>query len=346
MKKIIVFVSFLAISLSVSAFSQLVVFGDSLSDGGVMDNTIAQQDGTCTAGIECLPVGKAATWTTKGGIVWPVLLADKLGITKPTPNNADFPADNVGGIGKLMSGDLKGTDYAAGGTLSGTGNLDEVPLYKAPNMLTQVAAYMADTSKPVQDNTLYVIWTGANDFACLGDGKCTAAQLPAIAAGVVANVQTAVIDLDKHANGKKITILVVDIPNLSITPLLSGLPAIEKQALSALLSQSVTGMEGAMVLSAPVKATTTVKFMSVFNGLNEMRDAVIGPDKSYKKYGVTINNITTKVCGEDAALKCKTVQTTTIPGDLFADDEHPTAIGHIAIAGMMESCLASGNLTC
>jgi phospholipase/lecithinase/hemolysin len=108
--------------------SQIVVFGDSLSDVG---NTFAAK------GIPPVPYYQGHY---SNGPIWIERLASRLGNAAPTPS---------------LTG---GTDYAFGGAETGSGFSPK----GVPNMLTQIGAYLgSNTPKPGQ---LFVLWGGANNF--------------------------------------------------------------------------------------------------------------------------------------------------------------------------------------
>ena len=129
-------------------FSQMIVFGDSLSDVGNVNGSLAwwagfkQTDGRFTS----------------GPCVWEEELAKDLGIGVPTPASSG------------------GSDYATGGAETGGGN--EVGAFGLsmlasmaslngswglPNVGKQVSDYFANTSV-CPSNALYVIWAGGNDL--------------------------------------------------------------------------------------------------------------------------------------------------------------------------------------
>lgn len=116
--------------------SQLVVFGDSLSDTG---NVYHATGAT-------IPPPPYYDGRFSNGPVWVEHLANHLGIAAPAPH---------------LQG---GTNYAYGGALSGS---DTVAGINSPGLLTQIQAFTAG-STPVSDQ-LFVVWTGANDFLLAGE---------------------------------------------------------------------------------------------------------------------------------------------------------------------------------
>lgn len=142
-----------ALAAPITQFNQLVSFGDSLSDGGnAAIATLGAFPGANYATRNVPGVPFSVGYFTDGpgtnpgtssptGL-WIDQLAGYLNITDPTPVLAP------GG----------GTNYAVGSAESGTSSLQDVG--------NQVAAYIG--SHTGNANTLYTIWSGANDIF---DGK-------------------------------------------------------------------------------------------------------------------------------------------------------------------------------
>lgn len=134
-------------------FSGIVSFGDSLSDLG---NTVDEFDGL-TDGENFLynetgynnlfyDVGR---WSN--GSVWVEHLASSLGLPALARND---------GTGS----NLTGTNFAWGGSTSGTGESDLI----VDNLQTQIAHYLtilntAGTGQPDVATTLFTVWSGGND---------------------------------------------------------------------------------------------------------------------------------------------------------------------------------------
>ena len=144
-------------------FSQMVVFGDSLSDTGNVTGQVAslagfeQNNGRFTSG----PSSTAPSSGTNV-YVWNEVLAKQLGINTATPASSG------------------GTNYATGGAETGggieSGNAwfaSEVGLngsYGLPNIGLQVSNYL--TKSPVcPAGTLYTIWGGGNDLVDAANGS-------------------------------------------------------------------------------------------------------------------------------------------------------------------------------
>jgi outer membrane lipase/esterase len=116
--------------------TQIVVFGDSLSDTG---NVSAATGGAIP------PAAQYSNGRFTNGPNWVDQLATRLGVSDPTPS---------------LQG---GTNYAYGYAQTGIGSSPTpVPGVSVPNLTTQVDSYLsANTPKPGQ---LFTVWAGANDF--------------------------------------------------------------------------------------------------------------------------------------------------------------------------------------
>jgi phospholipase/lecithinase/hemolysin len=117
-------------NLTHAAYTQMISFGDSLSDRG---NVFLATGGT-------VPSAPYASGQFSNGDVWTARVASALGVTSV--------ASNAGG-----------TNYAYGGARTFTGGGGSVPTTQ-----DQVNGYLASTSNVADPNALYTIWTGGNDI--------------------------------------------------------------------------------------------------------------------------------------------------------------------------------------
>lgn len=118
-------------AVSARPFTQLVVFGDSLSDSG---NLFAATGGA----VPPSPPYYAGRFSN--GPVWVEFLANELGV----------PVQ----------------DYALGGALTGRVNLFDDPGIPAefPGVLDEIDIFLALNGGIADPHALYVVWAGANDF--------------------------------------------------------------------------------------------------------------------------------------------------------------------------------------
>ena len=169
------------------SISQLVVFGDSLSDVGNVY--------IATGGAEPAPPGYTAGLFTDGPDsvpatsgplgVWVQQLAGMMGVSSPGPSLAG------------------GNNYAFGGALTGYD-----PTFGSggePYVGDQVNEYLASHPGALPSNALYVFWAGANDLFTGGNSPSTAV------ANLSANISTL------YADGAR-NFLWLNMPPLGDTP--------------------------------------------------------------------------------------------------------------------------------
>ncbi len=201
-------------------FSQVVVFGDSLSDNGNISLAVAPS------------IQPPLRFTTNPGKVAIENVASQLGYT-------------------LSPSLLGGTDYAWGG--AGVNNNSPGTPASVPTLSMQVAGYLA-SGTPVDSHALYSMWGGANDIfyhaTAVAYGQETSAQAQGGTA-VAAQQEVALIGQLQAAGVKNI--LVFNLPNIGLTPSgiaqgaaasasLTGLSLIFNGQLNAGLSQLGTGI--------------------------------------------------------------------------------------------------------
>lgn len=125
----VLFSFMLPLKATAATFSQIYVFGDSLSDTGNLYNAI---------GFPPSPPYFQGRFSN--GPVWTEYLASDLGLTPQQQTN-----------------------YAFGGANSGTDNTLVPGLQGLPGLQQQIDSYKA-TNTSADPNALYVVWAGANDY--------------------------------------------------------------------------------------------------------------------------------------------------------------------------------------
>jgi len=183
----------LGATLSPGQVSQIVVFGDSLSDAGnasIATLGAAPGPGYATRTVTGVPfpVGYFTNPQTGGGPsgLWIDQFAAKLGIADPSPALAP----------------LGGSNYAVGSALTGSAGVAD--------MQNQVNLFLATHPGNASATALYTLWGGSNDIF--------AAQNPVTAAD---NIATQIKEL--AADGGH-NFLWLDLPSLGETPSLNGIP--------------------------------------------------------------------------------------------------------------------------
>ena len=189
-------------------FSNVIVFGDSLSDGGNYVGVIPGTDGSFTTNPDQVAVEN---------------IADFYGIDL-TPSTAF----NNGGWNFAWGGAQTSHPFCVGGT-SG------LPAPPCRSMTSQLAAYFARTpnGNTADPNALYSVWGGANDLffnlALVGGGAITSTQAQA---NMIGSATTEVGIIAALQNAGANYILVYNLPDVGRAPGFATNPA----------SGSITGL--------------------------------------------------------------------------------------------------------
>jgi phospholipase/lecithinase/hemolysin len=268
----VVFSFMLPLKANAAAFSQMYTFGDSLVDN---HNVFQYTDGA-------LPPSQLGYYNGRftNGPVWVDYLADDLGIQQ--------------------------TNYAFGGATTGTYNTIELPpkFGTLPGLTAQVQSFMADYPQ-ADENGLYVIWAGANDY--LGGGVKNPLQ----------PVNNLVSTVDSLASIGAKNFLVVNLPDLGNTPTTYGTPySGGLNYLTGLHNSALSETLTALNQQQPNLKITLLDSNSLFN-------RVIG---SPGEFGFT--NVTDSCLNLTAKTICSN------PDEyLMWDYIHPTTSAHRIIAG-------------
>ncbi len=299
---------------SAASFSNVYVFGDSLSDAGYFRPFF---QALTAQGFPSALVPILGRFTTNPGPVWSELVAEYYGIT-PAPSN--------------VSG---GTIFAQGGA-----RVTEVPGYVTPPgqpqrpISTQITEFLNASGGTADPNALYTVWGGANDlFVQLGQfqaGTINAAQLQANFLAV-AGAEIQQIGRLQAAGGRYIAVFTL--PNIGATPAFAGQPTSSAvTALSAGYNTTLlTGLQAAGIRVIPVDA------FALFNQI------VANP----AAYGFT--NTTGMACGPFPPFTSTPNSFFCYQGNLvapnaastyvFADSVHPTTAAHALIAQFTEQLI-------
>lgn len=248
-------------------YSEIYVFGDSLSDTGRLFEATS------------LPPPPYFEGRVSNGKLWIEELADTLNLTY----NPD-------------------TNFAVAGATSGSVNVNGDDLI---GLQQQVDTYLKN-NQTVDENALYVVWAGANDFS---------ESIPDINKSI-SNIVTAVNKLRQH--GAK-HILVPNLPPLDKTPraITSGK--------SAALAPIITAFNQSLAQQLAALDVIQVDIPTAFEMLKTPK--VVTPPLG------NLKNMT------DACFDFKTVCNN--PDEYFYwDDLHPTTIGHKAIALVFLAAIA------
>ncbi|GIX39260.1 MAG: lipase/esterase [Silanimonas sp.] len=279
-----------ASSAHAQRFSGVISFGDSLSDAG-------------NVGLVTNPAGgPSQSFTTNPDPVMVELLARYFGFTQ---------APSLAG----------GSNFAFGGACARTATGPTSPpcsSYSVPRLNQQIDLALAGGS--ANPNALYTVWMGANDL--FGDIPVWAANPATASANAQVGgipVATAVVQqvARLQAAGAR-NIVVLNLPDLGVTPQFSSGPLAAAGPLATLATVSFNGA----LSQGLAQLGTGIIPINVFGLVNEVR-------ANPAAFGFT--NVTGVACTVPSSLLC-TQNTLVAPGAnntyLFADGVHPTGAAH------------------
>ncbi len=265
-----------------SEYSSVAFFGDSLTDGGYFKPFVDKQ--------------QSGQFTTNPDNTWATPLAEQLGLSA-TPN--------------VLGSSVKGNNYAIGGARAGkAANIRGANVASARS---QVDSYLTDNK--VDSKGLYSVWIGANDLlAVVNDVPNANSIITSAVTDEVATIQKL------HDNGANY-ILVPNIPDVGLTPMLNGLgPTLQAfgTGLSTQYNDALyTGVKGTGANIIPLDTYSLLQKVAA----------------NPSAYGFT--NVKDKACGNVSSLECgrsDLVQQGAENSYFFADSVHPTGRAHRMIA--------------
>ena len=304
-------------ALPAAPYSQIIVFGDSLSDDGNVAYTTNSDFGLKYPGTD---------FNYSNG-----RFTDDLSGTSPSSANYEGVwheqlARRFLGLPRASDSSEGGTDYAYGDATTEDGTQDvtvaSVPVYgnvtlTINNMGRQVTAYLTDVNGAADPNALYSVWGGGNDLF----NDDSAANVTATASRVGALVT-------KLAQAGARNFIVPNVPPLGDTPEYNSGDAATAAALNAASSsyrdQLNTVLDSTISALSAQGITITVARLDVYSFFLQ---AVAQP----AAYGFT--DVTDSAQGAN------------VYADeyLFWDDVHPTTAGHSQIAQAAADLIAGGH---
>jgi outer membrane lipase/esterase len=287
-------------SSSALAFSNVFIFGDSLSDSGNIGLAIGAPNGvpqavTSDFYIPSAPYFPSGTFTN--GVNWTTAFAAGLGL-------ASVPSLTPGG----------GNNFAFGGARvlqDGPPAQGGLPF----SLSTQVNQFLAATGGVAPASALYVVAGGGNDardaLASLGPNPSLPQIISTIslAASQYATNTGNIVDALQAAGAQNI--IVWNVPNLGVVPAVAGQGA-NAAFLGTALSQSMND-----ALAYRMSFETGVVLFDVFSAANQ----IIANPGAFGFTNVT-NACITGICTDPSA-------------NFFWDGIHPTAAVHALFAGQM-----------
>ncbi|MCW8386237.1 SGNH/GDSL hydrolase family protein [Fluoribacter dumoffii] len=323
-----------------SEITQLVFFGDSLSDSG-FNNTFTLINGT---------PDKAPTFTTFNGYTWSQYVAhDILGVPLLPPGTL-FPSLND----KITNNTTplyidpsrpppptpvllpKGFNYACGGArvVAEPG----VNFYWAPSIARQVQNYLATAPKKLDPKAMFFIWGGANDML-----SGIASQLNPIAfMQLIDQTTTQIVQQVEalSARGAK-RIVVLSLPNIGVTPFITrlagtignpSLPADIKNL--SFMFDSLLNQKLGAVMKRYKHHDVKILYFDTYMALdNLISNALAGRPTVVNGISFLFKNVTDPVCTAPLAILCQQ----TSNNYLFADSVHPTDMAHRALSLEIEN---------
>lgn len=195
----VLFSFILPLEAKAANYSQLFVFGDSLSDTGNLFNASGGQFPPENLGYFNGRVSNGPNWVD--------YLSQDLGLSTPTPVlNVLDGTPPTGGI-----------NYAFGGATTTTANTLDSNLFGLPQEIGAFTNPLIQNNQTADANALYIVWAGANDYLPTTSPNFTPFTTPET---TVSNIAGAVNGL--AGVGAK-NIMVVNLPSLGNTPLANGL---------------------------------------------------------------------------------------------------------------------------
>ena len=298
---------FLLVSLAPSSaayagYSNLFIFGDSLSDSGNNAAVLAPNvTPVPISGNSFIPTFPYASGHYTNGLVWAQSFAPALGLTA----NASL---------------LGGTDYAFGGAR--TGPLTPTPLPGGllspfpPSLETQVAFFLLQRANVAPSNALYVVAGGGNNArdalvaaaGCGGNLTCIGGIIQSAALTYAGDIAT--IDAELEVAGAR-KIVVWDVPDIGDTPAVRAAGA-SAAALGTLIAASMNA-----ALLGAIASDPDVQLFDLFG----LVDAIVA---SPGAFGLT-----------DVTNACAQFVTCDPSKFLFWDGIHPTSAGQLIISNAL-----------
>ena len=289
-------------------FTNVFVFGDSLSDAGYFRPFLS------AIGTPAATAAGLGRFTTNPGPVWSELIAQTYG-GNPAPSNAG------------------GNIFAQGGARAQGTPSSQPPGFVERTSATQISEYFARSGGSADPRALYAVWFGANDIFQNFLGIAGGVVNPATVIGTAAGAEIAQIARLRAAGARYI--MVFNLPDLGSTPQFSvaSIGAAGNAAASGLAinynNALFTGLAGTKVI--PVDA------FALFNDVRANAAA----------FGFTnTTGLACRDTPPAGLLSCgpgNLVATGAATSYLFADGVHPTSGSHVIVADFVKSLIEGPN---
>jgi outer membrane lipase/esterase len=305
-------VSLFALPAGAAQFSNVVVFGDSLSDAGYFRPFLAG------LGIPAQEVSVLGRFTTNPGPVWSELVTTFYGHTPA--------ASNAGGL-----------IFAQGGARVATASASTPPGAAQRPVSTQINEYLSANGGAADPNALYGVWIGANDiFQNLAAFSAGAIDQTALQNNVLGAATAEIQQIGRLRGAGARYILVFGLPNIGATPAFAG-----SASTSAAVTQLSAGYNTTLwsgLASAGIRAIPVDSF-SLLNevganpsayGFTNVTGLACGPFPPF----TTATSISAQFCDANHLAAPNADQTY-----LFADSVHPTTAAQKIIAQFAEALI-------
>ncbi len=293
-------------------FSNVVVFGDSLSDAGYYRPFLA------SLGLPPELVATLGRFTTNPGPIWSELVSTYYGIT-PAPSNAG------------------GTIFAQGGARVALPSASTPPHAAQRPVSTQIDEYLAAGGGAADPNALYAVWIGANDiFQNLGALQAGAIDQTALQNNVLGAATAEVGQVARLRAAGARYILVFGLPDIGRTPAFAGTGATGAAVTQLSAGYNTTlfsSLAGAGLRVIPVDTfslLTEVAANPSAYGFTNITSLACGPFPPI----TTASTVSSQFCGPVNLVAPDAAQTY-----LFADSVHPTSAAQAIVAEFTESLI-------
>lgn len=277
-------------------YENIVAFGDSLSDHYGLSSYLGVYD------PDTNPNGVPEVWSN--GDVWVEYLAADWGAN--LDNNA---------IGGAMSLGHESADIQA---LSDSGSLPQLGL------VGQVDLFVSTDPEVDEEETLFTIWIGGNDFLEFGKGDSYTTDPEVLIAGIMTNISDAVVSL--YSQGAA-TFLILNLPDFGILPLYSSKSAEEIAAITALIEAYNTALATTVESLEASFSDISIDLFDSFAFITELIDT----------------NAFANVTGTYMELDADGNRTGNVNGDaddyMFWDSIHPMTRAHEMLADELSEIL-------
>ena len=292
-------------------FSDVVVFGDSLSDSGN------------AASLQPLPPG--SSFTTNPDLVWSEIVAETFGASG----------------GNDLAG---GPNYAFAGACVNPATPCDID--QSPTVTEQITKYFFKSDDQADPNALYAIWGGANDVAdSLGFSlKNNPTDLPMAQRltqeETLAAARVNVEQIRRLHNAGARNVMVFNLPDISKSPYAVNLGQVAQGALTQLVAAYNEGLyagireseEGIVPINIHALFDEIVDDHETY-GFTDSTGTACGEPDAASAVSVT--------CGPQGSGYPVTYEDGANQQYVFADRSHPSGAMHAMIASMVTSTLAA-----